>query len=48
MIGELIGLLIFMVTFVLTFSLLNHIEHLMWKDWFYGKNSWWNILYKNR
>ena len=45
---ELISLVIFFITFVLTFRLLNYIEHMMWRDWFYGKNSWWNILYKNR
>lgn len=45
---ELVGLIIFMVTFVLVYLLLCHIEYIMWADWFYGKNSWWNILYKNR
>lgn len=45
---ELISLIVFLITFVLTFYLLNHIEYMMWKDWFYGKNNWWNILYKNR
>lgn len=40
--------ILFVVTFWYTYKLLDYIEHLMWKDWFYGKNSWWNILYKNR
>lgn len=45
---ELISLITFMVTFLFVFWLLTHIEYKMWEDWFYGKNSWWNILYKNR
>lgn len=48
MMNELIILMIFLITFVLTFLLLTHIEYKMWEDWFYGKKSWWNILYKNR
>lgn len=48
MMVELIILMIFWGTFVLTFLLLTHMEYKMWEDWFYGKKSWWNILYKNR
>ena len=45
---DLIVLTIFWSVFVLTYSLLMGIEYKMWEDWFYGKKSWWNILYKNR
>lgn len=45
---ELIYLIVFLATFVNTYLLLCAIEHKMWCDWFYGHNSWWNILYKNR
>lgn len=45
---QLLGLTIFFVTFILTYLLLWHIERVMWRDWFYGKRSWWNVLYKNR
>lgn len=45
---EIMALIIFIIVFVLTFALLCHIEYVMWCDWFYGRNSWWNILYKNR
>ena len=46
--NDIVWLLIFFPTFVLTYLLLTHIEYKMWEDWFYGNNSWWNILYKNR
>ena len=46
--NELIFLIIFFPTFVSVYLLLTHIEYKMWEDWFTGKNSWWNILYKNR
>lgn len=46
--NDIVWLLIFFPTFVLTYLLLTYIEHKMWEDWFYGNNSWWNILYKNR
>ena len=39
---ELISLLIFMSTLVFVCLLLTHIEYMMWKDWFYGKNRWEN------
>lgn len=45
---ELISLMVFMSTFTFTYLLLTHIEYKMWEDWFYGKGSWWNLLYKNR
>lgn len=45
---ELFILLIFFTTFVFTYLTLTHIEYKMWEDWFYGKNSWWNILYRKR
>jgi len=44
----LLELTIFGVTFILNYLLLCHIEYKMWEDWFHGKQSWWNILYKNR
>lgn len=44
----LLELTIFFVTFILNYLLLCHIEYKMWEDWFHGKQSWWNILYKNR
>ena len=40
--------LIFLSVYVITFLTLCHIEYKMWEDWFYGRNSWWNILYKRR
>lgn len=43
----LLELIIFCVTFILNYLLLCYIEYKMWEDWFYGKRSWWNILYKN-
>lgn len=46
--NDIVWLLIFFPTFVVTFLLLNHIERKMWKDWFDGKNSWWNVLYRKR
>lgn len=44
----LIDLAVFCFTFLVTYLLLCHIEYKMWEDWFHGKRSWWNILYKNR
>lgn len=41
-------IVLFLNTFVLTYLTLCHMEYKMWEDWFKGKRSWWNILYKNR
>lgn len=44
----LIELIVFCIVFIANYFLLCEIEFRMWNDWFEGKNSWWNILYKNR
>ena len=45
---SLLQLLIFCTTFLFVWFLLYTIDYIMWEDWFEGRNSWWNILYKRR
>lgn len=45
---KLITLIICFGISVFTYLLLCHIEYMMWEDWFSEKNSWWNILYRDR